>query len=208
MDFIFSFYNNFGKINIRHRDFRFNFQFSAPRGMRFNLRSQRFIERYSIPIRNETMGVERNIYIYVLSMEISPIPIFVILIERSDSCLTMDGLLMLRTSSNMTRMKNAFTTSFKLRRFCSGGSFASRFRVFPTTSSFPALHASLATFNLVQRRRIFLLWLVVPTSCRVLLYFRFRFFLLFFLMNSSGIKLDLFFLNFDLGIDGNCIIFV
>lgn len=109
-------------------------------------------------------------------MEISPIPIFVILIERSDSCLTM----MLRTSSNMTRMKNAFTTSFKLRRFCSGGSFASRFRVFPTTSSFPALHASLATFNLAQRRRIFLLWLVVPTSCRVLLYFRFRFFFFFF----------------------------
>lgn len=155
--------------------------------MRFNLQSQRFIERYSIPIRNETMGVERNIYVYARSMEISPIPIFVILIERNNSCLTMDGLLMLRKSSNMTRMKNAFTTSFKLRRFCSGeSSFASRFRVFPTISSFPALHASLTTFKLAQRRRIFLLWLVVPTACRIL-YFRFCF---FFLTNSPGIKLD------------------
>lgn len=137
-------------------------------------------------------------------MEISPIPIFVILIERNNSCLTMNGLLMLCKSSNMTRMKNAFTTSFKLRWFRSGGSFASRFHVFPTASSFPALHASLATFKLAQRRRIFL-WLVVPSSCRVLLYFRFCF---FFLMNSPGIKLDFFFLNFDLGIDGNFIIFV
>lgn len=125
--------------------------------------------------QSEMKEWEREIYIYVRSMEISPIPIFVILIERNNSCLTMNGLLMFRKSSNMTRMKNAFTTSFKLRWFRFGGSFASRFRVFPTASSFPALHASLATFKLAQQRRIFL-WLVVPSSCRVLLYFRFCFF--------------------------------